>query len=70
MFNVDWGDSRIGVANLGYTATSYDCLLGLRYRLGKWIAASGVAYLGEADTENPSERGQSNWATFNTVGLR
>lgn len=70
MFNVDWGGTRNGIPNPGYSATSYDYLLGLRYRFGKWIAATGMAYLGKANTDNPSERGQSNWATFNTVGLQ
>ena len=70
MFNVDWGGTRNGVPNPGYSATSVDFLLGLRYRFGRWIAATGMAYLGKASTDNPSERGQSNWATFNTVGLQ
>lgn len=70
MFNVDWGGTRNGVSNPGYAATSVDYLAGLRYRFGAWTASTGMAYLGKASTDNPSERGQSNWATFNTAGLQ
>ena len=70
MFNVDWGGTRNGVPNPGYAATSVDYLAGLRYRFGEWIASTGFAYLGKANTDNPSERGQSNWATYNTAGLQ
>jgi hypothetical protein len=74
MFNVDWGcktaqPARCDIDNPGYAARSIDGLLGLRYRMGKWIASTGMVYLGEASTDNPSERGQSNSATINTVGL-
>ncbi len=70
MFNVDWGGTRNGVPNPGYSASSIDYLAGLRYRFGSWIASTGMAYLGKASTDNPSERGQSNWATYNTAGLQ
>ena len=69
MFNVDWGGTLNGVSNPGYAATSYDLLLGARYRMGKWIASAGMVHLGTASTDNPSERGQSNSALFNTLGL-
>ncbi len=69
MFNVDWGGSLNGVPNPGYAATSEDLMLGLRYRTGPWTASTGMVYLGKADTDNPSERGQSNTLTINTVGL-
>lgn len=69
MFNVDWNGSLNGVANPGYPATSIDVMLGLRYRFGNWVASTGMVHLGQASTDNPSERGQSNSATFNTVGL-
>jgi hypothetical protein len=68
MFNVDWGGTRNGVPNPGYSARSTDYLAGLRYRWGKWIFATGLTYLGKASTDNPSERGQSNSATFGTLG--
>ena len=70
MFNVDWGGTLNGVPNPGYAASSVDYLLGLRYRFGKWIASTGMTYLGKASTSNPQERGQSNWATFNTLNLQ
>jgi predicted porin len=74
MFNVDWWcksavPARCDIDNPGYAARSTDILLGLRYRTGKWIASTGMVYLGEAKTDNPSERGQSNSALYNTVGL-
>ena len=70
MFNVDWGGSLNGVSNPGYSATSTDSMLGVRYRfLEKWVAATGMAYLGKAKTDNPLERGQSNTALINTVRL-
>lgn len=69
MFNVDWGGTMNGVANPGYAATSVDLMAGLRYRMGAWTASTGLAYLGKASTNNPSERGQSNSALVNTLGL-
>ncbi len=69
MFNVDWNGQLNGVANPGYAATSTDALLGLRYRTGAWTASTGMVLLGKASTKNPSERGQSNSATVNTLGL-
>lgn len=70
MFNVDWGGFRDGVPNPGYAARSTDFMLGLRYRIDpNWTATTGMVHLGKASTSNPSERGQSNSATINTVGL-
>ncbi len=69
MFNVDWNGQLKGVANPGYAATSVDVSLGARYRMGAWTASTGLAWLGKASTDNPSERGQSNTALVNTVGL-
>ena len=69
MFNVDWGGSLNGVANPGYSATSYDAMLGIRYRHGPWTPSVGLVHLGTASTDNPSERGQSNAATVLTAGL-
>ena len=66
-FNVDWGGTLNGVPNPGYSATSTDISAGLRYRMEKWTYATGLVYLGEASTANPSERGQSNAALINTV---
>jgi predicted porin len=68
MFNVDWGGSRNGVPNPGYSARSTDFLAGLRYRWDRWIFSAGAVYLGKASTDNPSERGQSNSATIGTLG--
>nr|WP_315206005.1 hypothetical protein [uncultured Albidiferax sp.] len=70
MFNVDWGGTLYGVPNAGYPATSIDWMAGLRYRTGAWVASAGMAYLGKAKTHNPSERGQSNSALVNTLGLQ
>lgn len=70
MFNVDWGGTDAdGVPNPGYPARSTDLMAGLRYIRGAWTAHTGMVYLGEASTDNPSERGQSNSALINTVGL-
>ena len=77
-FNVNWGGALVYanadgtsyvVNNPGYAATSVDYSGGLVYRTGKWTAHTGFAYLGKANTQNPSERGQSNAALINTVGL-
>lgn len=67
MWNVDWGGTLNGVANPGYPATSTDWSVGAQYRMGKWSFATGMAYLGKANTANPSERGQSNSVLVNTV---
>lgn len=68
MFNVDWGGTLNGVPNPGYSATSTDFSLGVRYRMDeKWIFGTGLVYLGKASTRNPMERGQSNSALVNTV---
>jgi hypothetical protein len=61
-FNVDFKNNSYP----GYSAVSYDGMLGLRYRIDKWVLSTGLVYLGTADTSNPSERGQSNSALFNT----
>jgi predicted porin len=69
-FNVDWnGFDANGVPNPGYSASSVDFMLGLRkYINPKAVAYAGLTYLGEARTDNPSERGQSNSATFVSLG--
>ena len=68
-FNVDWSTDLGGGVYKGYAARSVDVVLGARYRIGKWTASTGMLHLGQADTDNPSERGQSNSATINTIGL-
>jgi hypothetical protein len=65
-FNADFNNPSYP----GYSATSYDTLLALRYRLDKWILGTGMVYLGTAETSNPSERGQSNSALFNTFSAK
>lgn len=67
MFNVNWGGTLNGVANPGYSATSTDWMVGANYRYQKWLFSTGMAYLGEAKTANPMERGQSNAALVNTA---
>ena len=69
MFNVDWTKDLGGGVFRGYPATSTDATLGLRYRMGQWVASTGMAYLGKASTDNPTENGQSNSALINTLGL-
>jgi hypothetical protein len=69
-FNVDWSQDLGGGVYRGYEATSVDVVLGARYNITDKLAAyAGMVYLGTASTDNPSERGQSNSATFNTLGL-
>jgi hypothetical protein len=68
-FNVDWSKDLGGGVYQGYPATSVDIVLGARYKFGKWTASTGMAYLGPAATANPSERGQTNSAAINTLGL-
>ncbi len=71
-FNVDWNavDAN-GVANPGYAAKSTDVMLGLRkYVNPRLVGYAGLAYLGKASTDNPSERGQSNAALFASLGAR
>lgn len=67
MWNVDWGGTLNGVANPGYSATSTDWSAGALYRMDKWTFSTGMAHLGRASTNNPSERGQSNSLLVNTV---
>jgi len=67
MWNVDWGGTLNGVANPGYPATSTDWSVGVRYRMDKWSFSTGMAHLGRASTDNPSERGQSNSVLVNTA---
>jgi hypothetical protein len=70
MFNVDWGGTLNGVANPGYPASSYDVMLGARYRIGNWVPSVGVVHLGTARTDNPSDRGQGNSALLGVLGLQ
>jgi hypothetical protein len=69
-FNVDWSTDLGGGVYKGYAARSVDLVLGARYRINDKLAAyTGMVYLGKASTDNPSERGQSNTALFNALGL-
>lgn len=68
-FNVDWTTDLGGGVYKGYPATSLDLVLGARYVVGKWAASTGMVHLGAAATANPTQRGQSNAATINTIGL-
>jgi predicted porin len=68
-FNVDWSTDLGGGVYKGYSARSTDVVVGARYKFGRWTASTGMLHLGSASTDNPSERGQSNAATINTVGL-
>ena len=69
-FNVDWTKDLGNGVYKGYPATSVDLVLGARYRIAeKWTAHTGMVHLGAAATDNPTDRGQSNAATYNTIGL-
>jgi predicted porin len=69
MWNVDWGGfDANGVPNPGYAARSTDLMFGVRRFDGPWTSHVGVAHLGKASTDNPSERGQSNSAWFGSIG--
>jgi hypothetical protein len=60
-FNVDFfGVDANGVRSPGYKSTSWDLTGGVQWRDGPWSASTGLVYLGEADTDNPAERGQDN----------
>lgn len=63
-FNADFSNT----AYPGYSASSYDVLLGARYRTGPWVLYTGMVHLGTASTSNPSQRGQGNSALINTFG--
>jgi hypothetical protein len=41
----------------------------VRWVRGPWNVHTSVVYLGQASTDNPSERGQSNSALINSVGV-
>ena len=78
MFNVNWaipaGNAEGVPANpdgddRGYPASSTDAMIGFRYRPNnRWTFSTGWVYLGEAETDNPLERGQSNAAIFGGIG--
>ncbi len=69
-FNVDWSRDLGGGVYRGYPATSVDMVVGARYKINqKWTASTGMVYLGPAATANPSDRGQSNSAAINSIGL-
>ena len=68
-FNVDY-TNPFSASNPGHPVTSVDMMLGLRYRTDKWTYSTGMVYLGKASTSNPSERGQSNSALINTLGVQ
>lgn len=68
-FNVDWSNDLGGGVYKGHAARSNDLVVGARYKVGRWSASAGMLHLGAASTSNPGERGQSNAATINTLGL-
>ncbi|GAP37265.1 hypothetical protein ABXN37_19250 [Piscinibacter sakaiensis] len=69
-FNVNWGTDLGGGVYRGYAARSVDLVLGARYRVNDKLALyTGLVHLGKASTDNPQERGQSNSASFGTLGL-
>lgn len=71
MFNVYWGGfDANGVPNPGYSARTTDVMFGVRRFDGPWASHVGMAYLSEASTKNPLERGQSNSAWYGSIGTR
>lgn len=68
-FNVDY-TNPFADPNVGHSAASVDLLLAGRYRTGPWTYFTSMVYLGTAETRNPSERGQSNSAMINTLGVK
>lgn len=68
-FNVDY-TNPFATSNPGNSAVSADVLLGIRYRMEKWTFSTGMVYLGTAETNNPSDRGQNNSAVINTFGAK
>ena len=68
-FNVDWSQDLGGGVYKGYSARSVDFILGARYKTGPWAASAALLHLGEASTDNPSDRGAANSATIGTLGL-
>ena len=74
MFNVDWNQTVVNSAGTtcspGYAAKSNDLMGGARYFYERWEAYASLGYLGKGTTNNPEERGQSNWALMGTTGIR
>ncbi|RFO98250.1 hypothetical protein DIC66_05955 [Rhodoferax lacus] len=68
-FNVDYSNP-LAISPPGYAASSVDFFLGGRYRTGPWTFFTAMVFLGEAETKNPSDRGQHNTATINTLGAK
>ena len=66
MFNVDGVDDK----SKGYSASSTDFSIGARYKFApQWSVNTGMVYLGQAKTQNPKDRGQSNTMLLNTLGV-
>ena len=68
-FNVDFfGKDANGVESPGYKVTTNDFTAGVRYVNGPWSASTGIVYLSKGNTDNPSERGQSNSLLKGSIG--
>jgi hypothetical protein len=70
LFNVDWNTTNADGSSPAYSATSYDVMLGARYRVGKWMPSIGLVHLGTASTDNTYDHGQGNSALFGVLGLQ
>jgi hypothetical protein len=70
IFNVDWNTTNADGSSPGYSATSYDLMLGARYSMGKWTPSLGLVHLGTASTDNPYDHGQGNSALLGVLGLQ
>ena len=75
MFNVDWNADSItnsagNSCKPAYAASSTDLMGGARSFRERWEFYGSAAYLGKGSTNNPQDRGQTNWALLSTVGTR
>ena len=61
--------TRSSRAGLNYDAVSWDLMLGAAYTRDKWTYTLGGVYLNSASTDNPTEWGQDNTATFVNLGI-
>jgi hypothetical protein len=52
-----------------YKARETDYMAGVSYTRNIWTFTAGMVRMGKAKTENPTEWGQSNTATFSNVGV-
>lgn len=66
-----WDQPGFNYANDGklYSASTTDLMGGVAYTRGLWTFTAGGVLLRKASTDNPTEWGQSNMATFTNLGV-